>query len=105
MNVIELVQNDTLPTLDFTIQKDGISYDLTGCTVYFSMQNENGTIKINKQTCTVVSASNGTCHYTLQSGDTNEAGQFSGEVTVIDGSGKIQTSYDNIPIIIRQEFA
>jgi hypothetical protein len=105
MTPIEIVQHDTLPLLEFTIEKNNAVFNLSGYTVVFSMMDENGTLKVNKQPCTVVSAAAGTCTYQLQSDDTNVAGQFQGEISVVDSNGDVQTTYDHIPIVIRQQVA
>lgn len=105
MTPIRIVQNDTLPLLEFSIEKNNEAFDLTGCTVFFSMMNQDGTVKINKRACTIVSPSLGTCTCQLVEADTNEAGQFQGELSVVDSSNDVQTTYDQIPIVIRQQIA
>jgi hypothetical protein len=32
---VKIVQNDTLPPIEFTLTQDGAPVDLTGCTVKF----------------------------------------------------------------------
>lgn len=105
MTPIQIVQNDTLPLLEFTIEKNNEPFNLTGCTVTFSMMNQDGTVKISKRACTVVAPLLGTCSCQLLAGDTNEAGQFQGELSVVDSSNNIHTTYDQIPIVIRQQIA
>ena len=105
MSPIELVQNDTLPLLEFTIEKNGAVFNLTGYSVKFSMMNQDGVVVVDKQPCTIVSAANGTCTYQLKSSETANPGKFRAELSVIDSNNDVQTTYDDIPVIIRQQVA
>lgn len=103
--MIYIVQNDTKPDLEFVITKDGRPVDLTGCTVYFTMKKIGGDIKINKAQCSIVDAESGLVKYEWQAGDTSEAGDYEGEVEVVDANGEVQTGYEKIYIKIREELA
>lgn len=102
---LQIVQNDRLPILEFTIEKGGVAFNLTGYTVVFSMLNNAGVRKIDKQACVVVSAAAGTVQYSWQEGETDTAGDFTGEVQVTDSNGRTQTTFDPIPIVIREQIA
>ena len=44
---IKIVQNDTLPPLEFNLTQDGSPVNLTGCTVKFYMKDAtSGSVKI-----------------------------------------------------------
>jgi len=103
MNIIQLVQGDTNPDLEFQIVQGGNPVDLTGCTVYFTMKKIGGSVKIDNAVCTIVDAENGLAKYEWQEGDTSEAGNYEGEVRVVDASGEIQTGYEKIKIRIREK--
>lgn len=101
---IKLVQNDTLPVLNFTIKQEGVPIDLTGCTVKFYMVNaDTKAVKINGKSCTVVSEEDGTARYSWATEDTDTVGSYLGEVEVTFPSGKIQTGFKQIPIVIRDD--
>lgn len=102
---IQIVQNDLLPVLEFTIEKGCEAFNLTGYTVVFSMLNNAGVRKIDKQECTITSAVSGIVQYSWQDGDTDTSGDFTGEVQVTDSNGKTQTTFDIIPIVIREQIA
>ena len=102
---IALVSGDTMPVLEFTIEKDGEAVNLTGATVVFSMYNEEKVLKIDKQACTITNATGGVVQYQLQSGDTSEEGAFSGEIQVTDSNSGIQTTFEAIPITVRRQVA
>lgn len=103
-DIIKMVQNDTLPDLEFTIKQDGSVVDLTGATVKFYMKNrDTGTVKINGVACTIVSASAGTCKYVWQSGDTDTVGTYQAEVEVTFSGGTVQTGYESLTIEIRDD--
>ena len=101
---IKMVQNDTLPVLEVTLNQDGCPIDLTGCTVKFYMKNaDSGAVKINGEEMDIVSAEDGTCRYNWTATDTNTVGDYLGEVEVTYPSGKIQTAYKQLVIIIRDD--
>ena len=101
---VKIVQNDTLPPIEFTLTQDGAPVDLTGCTVKFYMKDStSGSVKINGVNCTIMDATKGKCRYSWTSGDTNTVGTYLGEVEVTFPDGKIQTGYKQTSIIIRDD--
>ena len=55
---------------------------ITGATVVFSMRDENGTVKVDKEPVVVDDDEEGMVHYIWQEGDTDTAGTFYGEFQV-----------------------
>ena len=101
---IKIVQNDTLPPLEFNLTQDGSPVNLTGCTVKFYMKDAtSGSVKINGTTCTITDATKGKCKYLWYGSDTNTVGTYLGEVEVTFPDGKIQTGYKQTSIIIRDD--
>lgn len=106
MNEIKLVQNDLLPKILFEVKLDDEIFNLTDHTVFFSMKNtKDESVKINKGECIVLDAALGTCYYEFEVGETDTAGVFKGELTILDGSGKPSTNYEEFDIIIRKEIS
>jgi hypothetical protein len=103
--MIEIVQGDTMPYLDFTIKKGSNVLNLTGHSVVFSMRDEQNNIVIDKSECSIEDAVNGICRYQLLTGDSENYGLFFGEVQVTNPGGKVQTNYTEIPIRIRKQIA
>ena len=75
-----LKRNDTYPYFEFTVKdSDGTGIDLTGATIYASMQLEGATAKkIDRQTAGITidadqSTNTGQARYEWQAGDTNTA--------------------------------
>lgn len=105
MAKIKWVQGDNAPDQTFIITKNGTALNLTGYTVNFNIGPVDSLAKINAghSTCTITDAANGKVTYSLQATDTATAGNFAGQIEVIDGSGKIQTYTKNIDIEIVQQ--
>ena len=107
--MIDLVQNDTKPTLRFTAKEGdcgeiGVAIPLTSCVVKFIFKKAlgSGTYKF-KRICDITDALNGICEYSWQTGDLDTAGEFSGELEITFPDGKIQTNYNPVSFIIRKE--
>lgn len=102
---IKIVKDDTLPVLEFSVIQNGVPVDLTGASVKFYMKNnDTGAVKVNGKSCTVIDpATSGVCRYSWEAADTDTAGEYVGEVEVTFATGKIQTGYKLIPIIIRED--
>ena len=70
------------PTLDATIQAGGVPQDLTGATVTFHMDHENGAPAVDAGAVTIVSAIAGTVRYAWQAADVAVAGWYRAEFHV-----------------------
>jgi len=68
---------------------DGTVISISGATIYCTMKEIDGSIKINRQTAgiTISDAANGEFHYAWQSGDTDTAGNYSIEFEINPSSG------------------
>jgi hypothetical protein len=102
---LKIVQNDTLPVINATIvDQDGNAVDLTSATVKFYMVNsETGVAKIDGHLCSIISAVDGTVRFSWESTDTDVVGNYLGEFEVTFPSGKIQTGFKQISIVIRND--
>lgn len=97
---INITQNDYLYDMPFTLENnDGSAIDLTGISaLVFKVQKAEATTLKFTGTMNVVSASAGTCKYTVQNGDFDEVGSYYGEVEVTFGSGQV-LSFANLLIV------
>lgn len=81
--------------LKVTLVDDSGPLDLTGATVVFSMTSTSGTVKVNKQSCTVldqsVTANRGTVTYQFTGTQVNTAGKYYGEWQCTLSNGDILT--------------
>ena len=90
--IFSLKVGDTAPSLIAVISySDGSLPDLTGASATFAMRDAVGTVVIPETACTVNAATN-EVSYAWSSGDTDTAGEYTGEFTVTGAGGKI-TSY------------
>jgi len=101
--VIEVVKNDKLYDLEFTLQdSSGVVIDLTGATLRFKAQKigEN-TLKFTGN-MDIVSAEAGTCKYQVQEGNFDEEGDYYGEIEVTFAGNQI-TTFDDILLKVKPE--
>ena len=85
MSTVNVRKGDTGFDFTFTItDADGKKVDLSGSTVKFRVGHPGDTPIIDGD-CTDMSAE-GTCVYTVQSGDLSEEGQFNAELEITTGS-------------------
>ena len=96
--MIELIQNDTKPTLRFTCREDGCgetgtAINLTSCVVKFIFKKalNSGDYEF-KRVCDITNPTAGICEYEWQVDDLSEVGNFSGEIEITFSDSKIQTS-------------
>jgi len=107
--MIELIQNDSKPTLRFTCKENGCGdvgtvIKLTGCTVRFIFKKALGSGDYKfKRLCDIVDAPNGICEYSWQSADLDTVGDYVGEIEITFPDGKIQSNYNTINFKIKKE--
>ena len=82
--VFVIKQNDRQPYLYATLlQADGAPVDLTGATVKFVMQKQDGTaLKVNADAI-IINAPEGTVEYRWAAGDTDTPGNYRAEFKVL----------------------
>lgn len=72
------------PTLDATLTTSGgVAQDLTGATVTFAMDHENGAPRVVGGTVAVVSAPNGQVRYEWQAADVAVPGWYRAEFHIV----------------------
>lgn len=90
-----LKQDDTAPVLAYTtLDENKAVIVLTGATVTFYMQDENGIAVITAAAVTIVDAANGKVEYSWVAADSDVSGIFSAEFVITFGDGTIRTSPD-----------
>lgn len=105
MPTLKYVQNDTAPSIDFTVTRAGSAVDLTGATVKFKIKRDDTDARTNdsNNTCTVNSATGGTCTYAFTSGDLPAATTYSCDLEITHASGKVETNPQVVKIVAREE--
>jgi hypothetical protein len=90
---MELRQSDYGYDINFTIyENDGTTpVDLTSTDVKFKVVNPDTRIVIVNGDCDIVSASSGTCTYTVADGDFSKYGNFVGGLVLTTSSSVITT--------------
>ncbi len=91
--VIEVVENDELYDINFTVKDDaGVIIDLTGATIKLKVSAIGGTALELDGTCTLVVAASGTCKYEVQNGELDTVAIYHAALRVTASGGKIITT-------------
>lgn len=92
MPTVNISQGSTLPSVNDTLQVNGVIVDLTtASTVRFQMRRINGAVDVVDSSAVIVApATAGTVRYDWASGDTAEEGEFLARWKVTFASGKVQ---------------
>ena len=93
---MELRKGDYGYDINFTVKKsDGTAFDLTDYAsgIKFRVRREDTLVNLLDGACVVVSASAGTCKYTVVSGNFSDVGNFIGGL-VMTKTGSVFTSKD-----------
>ena len=81
--------------LKVTLIDDNGAIDLTSASVVFTMTSTAGTVKVNKQSCTLLdqsqAATRGQVTYLFTSSQVNTSGKYYGEWQINFQNGEIQT--------------
>ena len=100
-------QNDTASFLTRDLKDAfGAPVNVTAAAVVFSMRvKPAGTVKVDEQECTIVTAGIGRVRYEWTAANTNTADEYEGEFQVTYANGKIQTFPNDgyIPIVITDD--
>lgn len=92
MASITLRAGDTAPSLPIVCTRAGKAIDLTGATVRLIISNSAGTrTNSSHDTCTITSATSGTCTYNLQSGDISTADTYTADTEITYSNGNVET--------------
>lgn len=87
-----IYQNDRLYDLDFTLRDSaGVAIDLAGATLLLNVKRKNTAAVKFRGAMTVDDAASGTCHYTVQATNFDEAGIYETQVEITYESGTIIT--------------
>lgn len=109
MSIIKLVRHDTRPALVCTITdaSTGEAINLTGCVCLLKFRVAGATTLTATLTGTVTNATNGVVEFYWASNPASLAGiagQYEGEIEITFTDGQIQTVYDTLKFIVRQDF-
>lgn len=105
MTDIVLVQGDTRPVINATLQIQGTTtpINLTNCSVKFQMRRSDDKQYTVNGACAIVDASSGTVSYTLGANDLNTPGEYVVQFEVTYPDNRVQTTATLIPIKVRRQ--
>lgn len=109
MSVIKLVQGDTRPALVVTLTDNTTTdpINLTGATCRLKFRKVGASTLTATLIGTVTNATQGIVEFYWASVPTSlsgEPGQYEGEIEVTFSDTQIQTVYDTLQFVLRQEF-
>jgi hypothetical protein len=105
LQTLYLVVNDTLPNIVFTLE-DRVSnsvIDLTGAVVRLRIREVGTTTEKAVLVCVPIDLPNGQVSTNFPVGVLDTAGTFEAELEITFNGGGIQTMYDKIKLIVRDE--
>lgn len=105
IQTLYLVVGDTLPNVVFTLedQTTGDAINLTGATVRMRIREVGSSTEKAVLTCTAVDLPNGQVSTNFPSGVLDVAGTFEAELEITFSGGDVQTMYDKIKLVVRDE--
>lgn len=108
MSIIKLVRNDTAPQLRLTLtnSQTGAAINLTGATVTLHFRAVNTTTLLLSRNAVVQSPPTaGIAILIWQSGDLDRPpGEYEGEIEVTLQDGTVETLFNPLQFVIREEF-
>ena len=104
--IIRLVQGDTRPTLlvNITDSQTDQPIDITGCDVRLLLREVDSNAPARSIVGAVANGISGTCVFQWEPQDLSVAGDFEGEVEITFPDGRIQTVFDSLYFVIREQF-
>ena len=105
--VIRLVQGDTRPTLIVNIKDSQTDQpvDLSGCDVRLLLREVDSSAPADVIQGFVTNGINGDCVFQWSPQDLALAGDFEGEVEITFADARIQTVFDLLYFVIREQFS
>lgn len=102
---IKLVQGNTAPPIDLTLDRDGSVIDLTGCTVSLIISQNNAITNAGHQSCTITSpATAGKIRYLPQAADF-ATGSAVADVKITYSDTTVEILYEQAKFRVRSKLA
>jgi hypothetical protein len=108
MAYIYLVEDNTAPTIDLTLKRDGTVINLTNATsVILTIQNRETAAITNTghQTCAITGLLTGQVQYAIQAVDFPTKGAYLGEIKITYTTGEVEILYEQLHVTVRKKIA
>lgn len=105
--VIKLVQGDTRPTLKVTItdqNSNDAPVNISGANIRLKFREMDGTLLLDTLTGIVIDGANGVCLFFWNPNTLVNAGDYEGEIEITYEAGSIQTVFDLVYFVVREQF-
>lgn len=102
---LEIVQGNTAPDFQVTVQRNGNVVDLTGCTVSLILSLSGTVTNTGHQTCTIDDADAGVVSYRPQTGDFATAGDYLADVKIEYADSRVEICQEQMTIGVRAKLS
>lgn len=108
-HLIEMVRNDTRPTLEFTVKDaNGVAINITGSTPRFRIRRRLATTVLINRVCTITNGVGGKCQFAWAAADwlagaIDAAGRYEGELEVTFSDLTVASVFDVYEIVARDQ--
>jgi hypothetical protein len=104
VTTLNIVEDNTAPTLTITCERAGTAIDLTGCTVTLTIAKGN-TITRSGGSCTIISAAAGTVSYQPLVTDFPSKGSYKGDVKITYSDATVEILYEQLKWKVRKKIS
>jgi len=103
VRTINIVEDNTAPSITLTLKRDGVAIDVTGSTVNLIIARGNTITNSGHQECTPVTASSGIVKYSPVAGDFPSAGKYVADIEIIYPSTAVERLYEQLKLKARKK--
>lgn len=97
------VEDNTAPPIVLTAKREGVSINLTNCTVDLILAKGSTITNAGHQPAVVTTPASGVVTYSPQTGDFPSAGSYKGDLKVTYLDGTFEVLYDQLKVKVRRK--
>lgn len=101
VRVIKVVEDNTAPTIDLTLEREGVAIDLTDADVDLIISDGSSITNTGHQACTVTDADTGEVSYQPEAGDFPTAGSYKGDIKITYADTTYEILYEQLKVKAR----
>ena len=100
---INIVEDNTAPSILLTLKRDGVVIDLTGTTVDLIIAKGSTITNAANQDCTLVTPTSGTVQYDIGAADFATPGSYKADVEITYADASVERLYDQLSLKVRRK--
>ena len=105
VRTINLVEDNTAPPLQLTLEREGVAINITDCTVNLIIARGNTITNADHQECTIVSAVAGEVSYAIDADDFASPGTYKADIEITYADASVERLYDQLKIKARRKLS